>query len=567
MDTIKSFKGYGKVDEAEHRAFQKKVQTRLILISISAVVLLSVIIAAVAGALIHRRISSSSSSPSSVLSPAQSLKAVCSVTLYPATCVSSLSPLSNATTSDSKKLFFLSLQVAMDSVSNLPSLLPKPPNDAVVAKALKDCTELFDDAIDRLRDSVSSVSLSSRRIGDLKTWLSTALTDQETCLDGLSEINGTAATVAELQRKMKNSTELVSNSLAIVTKVVGLLAKVKIIPTHRKLLGFPEWVGAAERRLLQDGTTAVTPDVVVAADGSGDFKTIGEAVNAAPKKSEKRYVIYVKAGVYEENVVISKNVWNVMMYGDGMDKSVVSGKLNFVDGTPTFSTATVAVAGRGFIAKDMGFKNTAGAEKHQAVAFRSGSDKSIFYRCFFDGYQDTLYAHSNRQFYRECTITGTIDFMFGNAAVVFQKCNIQPRQPMSNQFNTITAQGKKDPNQNTGISIQKCTVSALGQVTVPTYLGRPWKEFATTVIMQSEIGPVVHPLGWIGWVNGVEPPSTIFYAEYQNSGPGPDVTKRVKWAGYKPTISADEASKYTVGNLISGNDWLGNSNVAFDATL
>uniref|UniRef100_A0A7C9AVP5 Pectinesterase n=1 Tax=Opuntia streptacantha TaxID=393608 RepID=A0A7C9AVP5_OPUST len=570
MDTIKSFKGYGKVDEAEQRAFQKKVRTRIVLISISAVVLLAVIIAAVAGALIHLRNSSSSSSlssPSSVLSPAQSLKAVCSVTLYPTTCFSSLAPLSNGTTSDPKTLFSLSLQVAMDSVSNLPSLLPKTPNDAVVAKALSDCTELFDDAMDRLRDSLSSDSLSSRRIDDLKTWLSTVLTDHETCLDGLSEINGTVAMVDELRRKMKNSTELVSNSLAIATKVVGILGNVKIPRIHRRLLGFPEWVGAAERRLLQDGTEAETPDAVVAADGSGDFKTIGEAVQAAAKKSEKRYVIYVKTGVYEENVVISKNVWNVMMYGDGMDKSVVSGNLNFVDGTPTFSTATVAVAGRGFIAKDMGFKNTAGAEKHQAVAFRSGSDRSIFYRCFFDGYQDTLYAHSNRQFYRECTITGTIDFIFGNAAVVFQKCNIQPRQPMPKQFNTITAQGKKDPNQNTGTSIQKCTISALGQVTAPTYLGRPWHQFATTVIMQSEIGPVLHPLGWIGWVNGVEPPSTIFYAEYQNTGPGADVNSRVKWAGYKPTISADEASKYTVGSLISGNDWLGDSNVAFEATL
>jgi len=85
------------------------------------------------------------------------------------------------------------------------------------------------------------------------------------------------------------------------------------------------------------------------------------------------------------------------------------------------------VAGKGFIAKDMGFFNTAGAAKHQAVAFRSGSDLSVLYRCSFDAFQDTLYAHSNRQFYRECDITGTIDFIFGNAAVVLQSCNIQPR--------------------------------------------------------------------------------------------------------------------------------------------
>ncbi|KAI7756536.1 hypothetical protein M8C21_003813 [Ambrosia artemisiifolia] len=107
---------------------------------------------------------------------------------------------------------------------------------------------------------------------------------------------------------------------------------------------------------------------------------------------------------------------------------------------------------------DMGFINTAGPEKHQAVAFRSGSDFSVFYRCSFDAYQDTLYPHSNRQFYRECDVTGTIDFIFGNAAVAFQNYNIMPRQPLANQFVTITAQGKKHPNQNTGISIQKCAI-------------------------------------------------------------------------------------------------------------
>ena len=215
----------------------------------------------------------------------------------------------------------------------------------------------------------------------------------------------------------------------------------------------------------------------------------------------------------------------------------------------------------------MRFENTAGAAKHQAVAFRSGSDMSVFYQCSFDAFQDTLYAHSNRQFYRDCDITGTIDFIFGNAAVVFQGCNIQPRQPLSNQFNTITAQGKKDPNQNTGISIQKCTISALDALTAATYLGRPWKEYSTTIVMQTNIGSFLNAKGWKEWVYNVDPPSTIFYAEYQNTGPGATMDKRVKWAGFIANITENEAAKFTVETFIQGADWLPAASVTYDTSL
>lgn len=211
--------------------------------------------------------------------------------------------------------------------------------------------------------------------------------------------------------------------------------------------------------------------------------------------------------------------------------------------------------------KDIGIINTSGATKHQAVAFRSGSDFSVYYQCSFDGFQDTLYPHSNRQFYRDCDVTGTIDFIFGSAAVVFQGCKIMPRQPLPNQFNTITAQGKKDPNQNSGMSIQRCTISANGNVIAPTYLGRPWKDFSTTVIMETEIGPVVRPIGWMSWVSGVDPPASIVYGEYKNTGPGSDVTQRVKWAGYKPVMSNEDAAKFTVATLLHGGDWIPASGV------
>lgn len=104
-----------------------------------------------------------------------------------------------------------------------------------------------------------------------------------------------------------------------------------------------------------------------------------------------------------------------------------------------------AVTGEGFIARGITFRNTAGPQNNQAVAMRSGSDLSVFYRCGFEGYQDTLYVHSQRQFYKECYIYGTVDFIFGNAAVVLQNCMIMARRAMLGQQNVVTAQGRSDP--------------------------------------------------------------------------------------------------------------------------
>uniref|UniRef100_A0A7N0T8I1 Pectinesterase n=1 Tax=Kalanchoe fedtschenkoi TaxID=63787 RepID=A0A7N0T8I1_KALFE len=239
-----------------------------------------------------------------------------------------------------------------------------------------------------------------------------------------------------------------------------------------------------------------------------------------------------------------------------MDATTVAGGKNVVDGTPTFDTAPFAVMGKGLVARDMGFRNTAGAAKHQAVAMRSSGDFSVFYLCKFDAFQDTLYTHANRQFYRECLITGTIDFIFGNSAAVFQNCNIQPRLPMNGQKNTITAQGKSDPNQNTGLSFQNCTISPFNN------LG---SDYSTTVFINSFFGSLIHPKGWLPWT-GTSAPSTIFYAVFQNSGPGSNTQNRVKWKGLR-TITASVANKFTVDSFISGSTWISAAGVPFKGGL
>ncbi|KAI5444581.1 pectinesterase 2.2 isoform X1 [Lathyrus oleraceus] len=252
-----------------------------------------------------------------------------------------------------------------------------------------------------------------------------------------------------------------------------------------------------------------------------------------------------------------------------MDATIITGSLNFIDGTTTFNSATVAAVGDEFIAQDIGFQNTAGPEKHQAVALRVGANQSVINRCKIDAFQDTLYAHSNRQFYRDSFITGTVDFIFGNAGVVFQKSKLVARKPMSKQKNMVTVQGREDPNQNTATSIQQCNVIPSSdlkpvQGSIKTYLGRPWKKYSRTVMLQSVVDSHIDPAGWAEWdAASKDFLQTLYYGEYLNSGAGAGTSKRVTWPGYHIIKTAAEASKFTVTQLIQGNVWLKNTGVAF----
>merc|ERR1712071_92731 len=138
-------------------------------------------------------------------------------------------------------------------------------------------------------------------------------------------------------------------------------------------------------------------------------------------------------------------------------------------------------------------------------ALRVQSDMSVFYNYQMDGYQDTLYAHAHRQFYRDCTISGTIDFIFGNAAVVFQNCNMIVRKPLDMQQCIVTAQGRIERREPTGIVLEGCKITA-DPAYYPVrdlnkaYLGRPWKQFSRTIIMQTDIGNFIQPEGWLPWM-------------------------------------------------------------------
>ncbi|XP_055805487.1 probable pectinesterase/pectinesterase inhibitor 46 [Solanum dulcamara] len=577
-----SLNPWGKLDEVQNERLMTRLKTRkrITIIAISSIVLVSIIVGAVVGGVSHNK-NKSSQQNDNVSSMASTIRAVCNLTLYPDSCISSLSPYAAKRNAlKPQDIYKMSVLVALNELSGASDNFLKSEtfnniNDPAAAKALQSCHELLSLAFDHLNDTLSIAESSLLdAFDDLRTWLSSAGTYQQTCIDSFENITSNTALWKAAGQNLNNSTRYTSNSLALISSLENSITSLGAIGKRRRLMGFgddneyPSWLSSSnDRKLLHKSAPKIKVNVVVAKDGSGKYKTIKAALKAAPEKSKKRFVIYVKKGVYKENVRVEKTKWNIMIIGDGKDATIVSGNRNFIDGTPTFQSATFAVFGKGFVARDIGFVNTAGAAKHQAVALMSTADESVFYRCKMDAFQDTLYAHSNRQFYKECDIYGTVDFIFGNSAVVIQNCNILPRRPMNGQQNTITAQGKVDPNQNTGISIQNCSVMPWGNLTgINTFLGRPWKNYSTTVFMESNLGGFIHPNGWMPWV-GTTAPSTIFYSEYNNIGAGANTNNRVNWQGLKLRLTSKIVTKFTVKPFIQGNKWLPAAAVPFKAGL
>lgn len=484
----------------------------------------------------------------------------CDQTPNPKTCEYFLASNHDSTTLKQKPDFIkalikVTLERAQHAQSNTRELGTKCRNKLEKA-AWEDCIELYKNTIQRINKTIDSRKPCSQY--EMQTWLSTALTNLETCWAGFQDL-GVGGYMLPLMKN--NVSSLISNTLAM--NKGGSPSNTE--PTYQN--GFPTWVKPGDRKLLQSSNPASQANVVVAQDGSGNYKTIGEAISAAGKRSgSSRYVIYVKAGTYKENIEIGTKLTNIMLLGDGIGKTIITGSKSVGGGATTFKSATVAVVGDGFIGRGITVQNTAGPQNHQAVALRSGSDLSVFYQCSFEGYQDTLYVHSDRQFYRECNIYGTVDFIFGNAAVVFQNCNIYARNP-PNKTNTITAQGRTDPNQNTGISIHNCRVLASsGLQGAKTYLGRPWKQYSRTVFLKTFIDSLVDPAGWLPW-SGTFALDTLYYGEYMNTGPGSSTANRVNWKGYHVITSATEAAKFTVGSFIAGGSWLPATNVPFTSGL
>ncbi|CAA7019635.1 unnamed protein product [Microthlaspi erraticum] len=517
------------------------------------------------------------SSPTSLNPNKISATSFCKNTPYPDACFHSLKLSLSINISPNILSFLLqTLKTALSEAGKLTDLL----SGVGVSKnlvegqrgSLQDCKDLHHITSSFLKRSLSKIqdgANDSRKLSDARTYLSAALTNKNTCLEGLKSASGPLK--PKIVTSFTTTYKHVSNSLSALPKQRKTTRGNKT--KNRRLLGlFPDWVSRKDRRFLQDsgdGYDEYDPSeiLIVAVDGTGNFTTINEAINFAPNMSNDRVLIYVREGEYNENVEIPSYKTNIVLIGDGTDVTFVTGNRSVGDGWTTFRSATLAVSGEGFLARDITIMNTAGPENHQAVALRVNADFVAFYRCVVDGFQDTLYTHSFRQFYRECDIYGTIDYIFGNSAVVFQGCNIVSKLPMPGQFTVVTAQSRDSPDEDTGISMQNCSILATEDLfnssnRVKSYLGRPWRRYSRTVVMESFIDEFIDGSGWTKW-NGVEETKSLYYGEYNNNGPGSETGKRVNWSGYH-IMGYEDAFNFTATEFITGDGWLGSTSFPYD---
>lgn len=321
--------------------------------------------------------------------------------------------------------------------------------------------------------------------------------------------------------------------------------------------------------------------MIVAADGSGDFRSIQEAINTISPDNNKRVTIHLKNGVYHEKVkivqpylsLIGESASNtILTFDDQAQKMLPNGEpMN------TFNSYSVYIGGHDFIAENITFENSSGDGRivGQAIAAYVDADRAAFKNCRFLGCQDTLFTgplpknptplglnviHATlgsgeeeytgpvRQYYENCFIRGDIDFIFGSATAVFNNCEIFANDRQENINGYITA-ASTSPRQKFGYVFLNCKLTgAAGPKTV--YLGRPWRDFAKVAFINCFMGDQINPEGWNNW-DKPEREKTVYYVEANSQGPGANDSARVKWSRI---MVPKESEVYNVTNVLKGTD-------------
>lgn len=333
---------------------------------------------------------------------------------------------------------------------------------------------------------------------------------------------------------------------------VPAVPKGSVDNTHLNIYGARVVAG-----LLVDAMAEVVPalapyvrhyDFVVAKDGSGDFFTVQEAINAVPDfRKESRTTIYIRKGVYKEKLIIPASKINVSLIG--AEGAVISGddyasKPNrFGENMSTSGSASCYIYAPDLICENLTFENTAG-RVGQAVACFVAGDRVIFRNCRFLGNQDTLYNFGKhcRQYFEDCYIEGTVDFIFGSSTAVFNRCTIHS---LSKGYLTAPSTPQDEAY---GYVFIDCRLTAADGVE-KVYLARPWRPYAKSVFIHCEMGGHILPVGWHNW-NKKDAEKTIFFAEYENTGAGAATKKeRAKFGHQLKNLKG-----YSIEEILAGED-------------
>ncbi|WP_224337349.1 pectinesterase family protein [Haloprofundus halobius] len=289
-------------------------------------------------------------------------------------------------------------------------------------------------------------------------------------------------------------------------------------------------------------------DYVVDESGRGDYESVQAAIDGAKAFPGERITIFVADGVYDEKVRIPS--WNpkISLIGESQANPVLTYDDHFDTiergRNSTFFTYTLKVCGNGFRARNLTVRNAAGPDRGPAVALHVEADRAVFENCRFVGNQDTVYAAGEgaRQYFRECHVEGTTDFVFGGATAVFERCDIH-----SKADSYVTA-ASTPPSEPYGYVFRECALTADPEVS-DVYLGRPWRNHAHVAFVRCRLGSHVHPAGWHNW-SRPEAEETVTFAEYDNRGPGASTgDERVPWS---EELTPTEAETYATETVLAG---------------
>ena len=290
--------------------------------------------------------------------------------------------------------------------------------------------------------------------------------------------------------------------------------------------------------------------IIVAKDGSGNYKTVQQALDAITLNNKKPITIFIKNGIYKEKLHLDSTKNFITLIGEDKFNTILTyddhtGKVSPKGDTiNTRTSASFVVKANNFAAENITFQNDAGFSAGQAVGLESDGDKASFYNCRIVGNQDILFTNNDnsRQYYKDCYIEGTTDFIFGSSTVWFERCHIH-----SKKNSHVTAASTPQQHQF-GYVFSDCILT--GDTTLHSVsLGRPWRQYANVAYIHCYIGPHIKPEGWSNW-NNTDNYKTTRYSEYKNYGPGANISSRVSWSHQ---LTDEEVKRYTIKNIFG--DW------------